>query len=348
VAAGGGGGSSQGPTRVAGQDGTLLVPEQELNIVLPRFSHRGFTLVELLVVIAIIGVLVALLLPAIQAAREASRRSQCSNQVKQLSLSLHNYHDTHRLLPPGTQTRTPVNYTASNWCSNWPASDSRASWTILILPFVEKTSQQGLFDFNLAFTSTSNEPGASINDVQFRATNSHYQCPSDVNSRWNNNNCCYFGVQGGGTSPSCFTQSGLRVFYINGVLYHNSQIGLRDVLDGTTNVFLLGESKYALTVGGRSDGVVTGWASAAKLVSGFGAPLVCAAAQEQINALDGHGGRMDTLNYHSRMFGSFHPGGCHFALADASVRFVSEWIDLNAYRHLAVRDDRLPAEGLTP
>ena len=313
-----------------------------------RSRPSGFTLVELLVVIAIIGVLVALLLPAVQAAREAARRGQCLNQMKQLAVAIHNYHDVHRRLPPGTQTSTPTDYNVANWCTNRPASDSRASWTVLILPFVEAARRLDTFDCSLAFTSTSNEVGAAVNDAAFKLNNPAYQCPSDINAKVDNNNCDYFGVQGGGPTPHCSSQGGLRVFYINGVLFHNARVGLQDITDGTSLVFLLGESRYGLTRGGRSDGVVTSWASAAKLVNTYGTPLVCAAAKEQINALDGHGGNMDTLNYSTRLFGSFHPGGCQFALADASVRFVSETIDLNTYRQTAVRNDGLPAGGSLP
>ena len=100
-----------------------------------RSVRRGFTLVELLVVIAIIGVLVALLLPAVQAAREAARRTQCKNNLKQIGLAIHNHHDTKGYMPPGTsQDQQPFGPAASNW---------GASWMVYILPFVE---QGPLFD----------------------------------------------------------------------------------------------------------------------------------------------------------------------------------------------------------
>ncbi len=310
-----------------------------------RRLHPGFTLVELLVVIAIIGILVALLLPAIQAAREASRRSSCSNNVKQLGLAVHNYHDTFRIFPAGSLSSAPINYTTANWCSTGTAAQSRAPWTVLVLPFIEKSAQHELFDFGLQFTSTSNVPGAAVNHAQFSVNNASYQCPSDPNSKRDNNNCCYFGVQGGGTAPNCVTQAPSRVFFVNGVLYHNSACGFSDVLDGTSNVFMIGETKYCLTKGGRADGFHAGWAAATKLDS-FGMPLVLAAAMLPINGYPDHGGNSDTLNYQTRLFGSFHPGGCQFALCDGSVRFVSETLDINVYQRVAVRDDRLPEQGL--
>jgi len=308
-------------------------------------NSSGFTLVELLVVIAIIGILIALLLPAVQAAREAARRMDCTNRIKQINLALHNYHDTHKCLPPGTLSAGSVSYTTTDWC-NGGSNTGRASWTVLILPYLEQMNRFKEFDLRLAFTTSSNVPGASVNDTQFKKGNSAYQCPSDPNSRPDNNNGCYFGVQGGGATPNCSSQSGQRVFFINGILYHNSATKFRDITDGTSNVFLIGETKYCLTTGGRSDGIVTGWASAAKLDSSYGTPLILAATMQQINAYAKHGGIADTLNYQTRMFGSFHPGGCQFSLADGSVHFVSETIDINIYRQMGIRDDGQPTGGL--
>ncbi len=291
--------------------------------------HSGFTLVELLVVIAIIGILVALLLPAIQAAREASRRSSCSNKLKQLSLAVHNYHDTFRIFPSGSLSSVPINYSTANWCSTGATSLSRAPWTVLVLPFIEKSAQHEAFDFGTAFTSTSNVPGSAVNHAQFATNNAAFQCPSDPSSKADN----------------CVTQAPSRVFFVNGVLYHNSACGFSDIVDGTTNVLMIGETKYGLTRGGRGDGYHAGWASASKLDT-WGMPLVLAAAMLPINSFPDDGAHADTLNYQTRLFGSFHPGGCHFALGDASVRFVTESIDMNVYQRVAVRDDRLPDGGL--
>ena len=126
---------------------------------------RGFTLVELLVVIAIIGVLVALLLPAVQAAREAARRMSCGNNLKQLGLALHNYHDTFNTFPPG-------GITPGNCCG----TPSAATWTIFILPFIEETALQNQYNFNVWNRDPVN---AQVRESFIKA----YLCPSDLNKR---------------------------------------------------------------------------------------------------------------------------------------------------------------------
>tara|TARA_R110002095_G_scaffold9822_3_gene15048 strand:+ start:2065 stop:3015 length:951 start_codon:yes stop_codon:yes gene_type:complete len=302
-------------------------------------KKHGFTLIELLVVIAIIAILIALLLPAVQQAREAARRSSCKNNMKQLGLALHNYHDTHRVFPPGTiATRTGFSYSGT-WCQS-SAMDARASWTVQILPFLEDANLYNKLNLEALFTTTSNLPGVTANDDIFQKSNQNYQCPSDPNSGSGVNNLNYLGVQGGGESPSCTTVSAQRVFHITGILFHNSNSRMRDVIDGTSNTFLVGETRYALTPTGRlpSDNVHIGWASGGRLGTS-GAPNVLAAAQLPINSVSGHGGDHDTINQQSRLFGSFHVGGYHFTLGDGSVRFISENVDLNTYFDLAQRAD---------
>ncbi len=304
----------------------------------PPGKRSGFTLIELLVVIAIIAILIALLLPAVQQAREAARRSTCKNNMKQLGLALHNYHDTHRTFPPGSIAASPsFSFSGTTWCSA-PLTNARAPWTVMVLPYMDEAPRYNTFDFESTFPTSSNVPGSTTNFNAFKRGLNKFQCPSDSNSGSGVNNLNYFGVQGGGPTPVCSNQSGGRVFYINGMLHLNSNVRVRDVTDGTTNTFLLAESKYGLNPKSRGDGIHAGWASGTKLDS-YGNPYTMVAAELQINSIPGHAGKQDTINQFSRLFGSFHVGGCHVTLGDGSVRFISENMDLNTYHLLAQRDD---------
>ncbi|MEZ6072126.1 MAG: DUF1559 domain-containing protein [Pirellulales bacterium] len=136
-----------------------------------RLTHRGFTLVELLVVIAIIGILIALLLPAVQAARESARRSACVNNLKQIALAVSNYEGVHRSLPPGDVTRATA-------ADGTPLPESSffygTNWAIAILPFIE---QQAVFDqYDLSVTNT--HPN---NEAVRRTFMPGYMCPSEPN-----------------------------------------------------------------------------------------------------------------------------------------------------------------------
>jgi prepilin-type N-terminal cleavage/methylation domain-containing protein/prepilin-type processing-associated H-X9-DG protein len=335
-----------GPDRTA-HGGLLLVGSSEDGPLRPavRRFRRGFTLVELLVVIAIIGVLVGLLLPAVQAAREAARRSSCVSKAKQIALALHACTDTRGAFPAGSRSSDNVGSRPTGWCGSYQATAARASWTVMILPFLENGPLFERADLGGMFTSSSNVPGSAANRTLFSTPLEAYRCPSDPAGNAGATLLSYYGVQGGGATPHCGNQSNQRVFFINGVLYHNSAVRFGEISDGTSKVYLLGESRYCLTPTGRPDGIHTGWASGGKL-DAFGSPYVCAAAMLQINSISGSGASQDTLNIMTRLFGSFHPGGCHFAMADGSVAFASEAMDLALHRQLAIRDDGAPTGGV--
>ncbi len=213
--------------------------------------NRGFTLVELLVAIAIIGILVALLLPAINAAREAARRAQCKNKIKQLALATLTYQEANRRFPTGNVH--PRNIAMGGSCSGSPTSapaNGRASWSVFILPYIEQNALFNQFDLDLTFTSADpGQLGLAPNDGLFHVVNNAFQCTSDPNSTSEINNSNYFGVQGGGdlSLALCTANSQQRVFYNNGVLYHNSRVRIREITDGTTKTFLLAETKYQVT-----------------------------------------------------------------------------------------------------
>lgn len=318
--------------------------------------NRGFTLIELLVVISIIAVLVALLLPAVQQAREAARRSQCKNNLKQLALGMHNYHEAHNTLPPGGIALNPLG-SGSDWCTGG-ATHNKASWTVMILPYLEDTARYNSFDLERNFRSfATNALGAAggqtgMNDTGWNLANTKFQCPSNPGGAPGVNCINYLGVQGGGVTPDC---SGLGDFYTNGPLYVNSNIKFNRISDGLTNVLLVGESKYAISPQGSRNASWFGWASSVRLDTGSQAhPVILAAAKNQINSVIGTGdsradwsSSLDGRNVSSSLFGSYHTGGVHFAVADGSVHFINQNIDLGTYQKLAIRDDGLPVGGFS-
>lgn len=294
----------------------------------PRTRFRGFTLIELLVVIAIIAILIALLLPAVQQAREAARRSTCKNNLKQIGLALHNYHENFGSFPPGyVSSSAPKNN--SSWCRS--GGVQRAPWTVLILPQLDQSVMYDRFIFEQTFQETSNQPSPAVLAITEELP--VYSCPSETKP--NPLYPSYLGVQGGGASVECqntgCTASNIRAFWSNGVLYSSSTTQFRDIVDGVTNVFLVGETRYASAP----------WSSSTKQDScAFTRCLV--GTFEQINLHDtSTRGQAAT-----RGMSSYHTGGCHATLGDGSVRFISENMNLAAYRSLGIRNDSLPLGGL--
>jgi len=323
----------------------------------------GFTLVELLVVIAIIGILIALLLPAVQAAREAARRMQCSNHLKQIALAHHNYMSAHGSFPPA-QANHAITLTVCNPPSfgRMPEGLGWAPWTVMILPFLEEAARYDAFDMSAPFDCgfPGNPPytgyggGTTPNYYEQIKPLGKYQCPSDPVSRPELPNNNYFAVMGGGPQPETgvhtYPCTGHptapdRVFFNNGVFFLNSTTRPRDILDGTSNVFMLGESIYMNTPQGFPR-CSNSWATGAHGDYNNWVMLAStAAAVDPINSNPINVAVAGSWDIQNRLFGSRHPGGCHFALADGSAHFVSENIDLNLYRQLAARDDGLPTGG---
>lgn len=323
---------------------------------MPRMRvKRGFTLIELLVVIAIIGVLVSLLLPAVQQAREAARRVSCKNKMKQLALALHNYHDTHTTFPSGgiaLSLPRPGDCPCPDGLGN-----NGLSWSVMITPYLDDTPRYVLFSPNVptrSYQTWTLGDSRLGNETEWIRPNGHYKCPSDPGALDSNNNINYLGVQGGGPIRACngSAVSNNNGLFVNGILYLNSKTRIGDVSDGTSNVFLVGESKYAITPIGSRNASVIGWATSTRLDSSCH-PGVLAAAWLQINSIPGSGGSRDgwgtrdARDYSSALFGSFHVGGCHMAMSDGSVHFFSQNMDLAAYQQLAIRSDSYPVGGFT-
>jgi len=319
--------------------------------MLRRF-RRGFTLVELLVVIAIIGILIALLLPAVQAAREAARRSQCVNNMKQIGLALHNYHDTNKTFPP--QAIWGVPNTASYQLGTLPAPFHH-TWCTFILPYME---QQALYD-SVDFTLPAwGQAPQSIVGTQVDGL----RCPSDVglDTPADSSNIAitnYPGCQG----YHWWYPTGRGNGQWDGVFNMVKPIKIRDIRDGTSNTAMVIER----TGRGHDSGNIVMQNGRGNLRPASWAPVFCAAfvgtniagwptnegGTERFAEVDGSGAKnawswfrnhaytpsfiaYGGLNTHWLGAGSLHPGGANHLYADGSVGFVSEtmpwemWTDL--------------------
>jgi prepilin-type N-terminal cleavage/methylation domain-containing protein/prepilin-type processing-associated H-X9-DG protein len=315
--------------------------------------RRAFTLIELLVVIAIIGVLVGLLLPAVQQAREAARRSSCTNKMKQIGLALHNYSDVNKRFPEGARLiGAGADWSSSVLCGTHGTLYQGPPWTVMILPMIEESTRFDDFHLDEVFNGFDLYPplgGSNVNSDAWLRPMSGYQCPSNPGSTSDANNLDYFGVQGGGPLSekwSCGSTSSTRFFYNNGVLFVRSKTKFQDITDGTSKTFMVGESKYMPTQDGQdTEGpcggtrAYMGWASGMHTSPTAAHPVTMAAMVIGINPNDTYGGLTQTKECSSRMFGSLHPGGCNFTLADGSVRFVSETTSISLLQDLAVRND---------
>ena len=300
--------------------------------------RHGFTLVELLVVIAIIAILIALLFPAVQAAREAARRSQCSNNLKQLSLGIHNYSDAHRTFPSGFITNLPAN-PATLERSHW-------SWGAMVLGFVEQaplrdqlqvgtlplwsdlTTPAGLaaLQSRLSAFVCPSDTGPPLNDfgTKYGAAFSTYekQVTSNGTDRIPIAKSNYVGVacSGNSTTPP---NGELTYGPPTGVLFSNSAVAFRDILDGTSNTAMLGERCFQLHGLYIGAGNALGFSSEVTAYSSRNRSLLAALGIPYW----GINQTLVMVDHQNRGFHSLHPGGAQFALCDGSVRFISETID---------------------
>jgi prepilin-type N-terminal cleavage/methylation domain-containing protein len=339
-----------------------------------KFGRRGFTLIELLVVIAIIAILIALLLPAVQQAREAARRTQCKNNMKQWGLALHNYHDTFQVFPPALHHSgrvacsgaTPGAYgtalfTGNNRVQNAPG------W-IFLLPYIEQAAAYGRYDFNttsslsapcgypVAGPATVN-PNLAVTSMPLPAL----QCPShpqggEVSTSSPTTATAYYSRENarrasyGFATGSITDYSSLHTAYSGdirqGMFGNSGAARLADITDGTTNTIAIGESwgggRYKTSAEYGPWGL-TGTHTCCHLYTPGAsstvldvANIAAYASNYRINAAYNNDAQK---RQYAWGYGSGHTGGAQMTLADGSVRFLSENMDALTFWRLTYMHD---------
>jgi prepilin-type N-terminal cleavage/methylation domain-containing protein/prepilin-type processing-associated H-X9-DG protein len=334
-----------------------------------REERTGFTLIELLVVIAIIGVLIALLLPAVQAAREAARRAQCVNNLKQIGVALHNYINAVGVFPPGYVSA--VNPTVTDAC-NQDAENQHGvdlgtgwAWGSMLLPYLEQQPVYNAINFSLSVAYRQNDtasltplsvflcpsdPGPSVVPV--------FEDPPDPNnpgsyagthivdtlSRGN-----YVGMYGLGEicaqsgAPDAINNNGAGPAGGHyGIFYRNSRTSVAEIADGTSNTIAVGERSHNLSYVTWVARSIDGWLGKTSPIEG-GTDQFNPSPEECWTQVLGPAGLEDgprTINNpqaHVEDYWSRHPGGANFLFADGSVHFLKSSIDPRPWRAMATR-----------
>lgn len=284
-----------------------------------RLAVRGFTLIELLVVIAIVAVLIALLLPAVQNAREAARRTQCRNNLKQIGLALHTYHDSQGALPPGWFGVTGGQPDVSGM-NGW-------SWASRILSQLGNPQLFKQLNFSV-------KVGALPNAAMRKQVLSVYRCPSDLAPEiWTLNlagtstpltdvaGASYAGVFGKDEIDDCDGLPAGSPCSSDGAFFLNSSVKFAQVRDGLSMTLMIGEHQTR-----PASGWLYSWSG---VVAGGDRAIVRILGDTDVTP------NHDDL--HIDEFASYHAGGCQFTMGDGSVHFVSNNVDLKIYRNLSSR-----------
>jgi len=303
--------------------------------------ERAFTLVELLVVIAIIGVLVALLLPAVQMARESARRMRCASQLKQFGLAMHNYHDTYQSFPIGHLFLQVVNGIPVN-----SQGGTAFGWGAAILPYIEQQSLYNNFNFNYHIANTSPTQNLTLAQTPLAI----FTCPSDLKPKNFTDgavtNSATASYKACGTSYDSWVTAGPGAA-VNRVRYNgmfdrdNRRMALRivEITDGTSNQFMIAEARWRMEANGRNRTRIYGGSDVAGGAQGA-TNCVLLNGQWQMNWTAAQGnGQPD------RTAASEHPSGCQFALADGSVRFMGQNIQHTATAWISDDKAYMTAQG---
>jgi prepilin-type N-terminal cleavage/methylation domain-containing protein len=271
--------------------------------------RRAFTLVELLVVIAIIGMLVALMLPAVQAAREAARAVQCKNQMRQIGLALHNYHDIHLRLPPG-------------WIGDQPEGTPGWGWMVSILPQLEQGNlHDRLINRNLPIADAANQQ-AREHIVNL------FLCPSDPAPKQ-----FQLGAPGG---PGITVDDGSPLFRVS----RSNYVGVFGTLEleddptaGDGAFYFLSQTRFADITDGLSNTMLAG-ERGAKLGHSLWQGVVPEASEGMVRIVGIGDHTPNHPDHHFDDFTSYHPSGVHFVVGDGSVRRIDDTIDHTVYQGL--------------
>jgi len=311
-----------------------------------RVRRFAFTLIELLVVVSIIGILIAMLLPAVQAVRESGRRTQCANNLKQIGLAVQAYASAYDVLPPG------ANWVPPDW--SWPGGQpvNHGSIMIFILPYLDQQNVYDLFDLNQTVDYQTLPNSATLIGSAVIPT---YVCPSDTyplisDGRAKQNYAASSGPTADVTNPACacatfdnWNQYALAPYCATGtgagVFSRNSaQCRLADIHDGTSNTIYFGEIRPACSLHQSW----AGW-SGSNIGQGLTSTLIPINFDScQENSPDPcH----QPCNWCTELgFKSQHPGGAQFVFGDGTVHFLIESIDHWTYQYLGAKADGMPVE----
>jgi len=314
--------------------------------------RAGFTLVELMVVIAIIGILAGLLLPAIQSAREAARRTECSSHIRQIGLALHTYHLSYGSFAPGF-----ISQVTGVWSGvgNDGIPESGPGWSMfaMILPFIEQQNLHSQIDFNRAIGDATNQ---SVRATKVAA----YRCPSDawrqpvevwpatlgVSDLAANSYVCSLGGGDPASAPHYTAMYEEQPF--NGMFHRNDPIRISDVLDGTSNTIGVGERASMFSPNGWA-GVIPGSRTVfSPWMAGNRNQVVGVTSRPAITTATVHvrTGGPSARSGSPGGFWSPHIGGCYFVMMDGSIQFLSVGIELNVFRNMAARNDGQPITAI--